>query len=861
MMLNRTSTARRIGLGALAAIVALALVLLMVSGKTEESTTIRVGVYENEPKIYLNERNIPDGLFIQLLDAMAQAEGWLIDYVTCDWSACLNMLENGELDLMPDVAFSAERARLFDFHQHAVTQSWSQLYVRPTTTLTDFEQLPNVRLAVLQDSIQATFLEELLPSLRDSTQVINVTELAEGFALVADGEADAVVANNFFGNRQRGHYGLIGAPLTFNQVGLYFAAPRGSNGPLLKRIDHYLLEWQSDPASPYYSALIKAVAAPVRSVVPAWFSGLALLLLILVIGFFVHSTMLRWSVRKKTIELMDANRRFTHLLNSSPVVVYTLQGRDLSLTWVSGNVERIFGFDVQDVLAPDWWFRYLHPEDRPIITAQRDGVFNKGRICHDYRLLDKQGRVRHIRDEQQLTRDRAGQEEVVGTWTDLTEHFEQSERMTFLANYDSLTGLPNRGLFMERTSHAVQMAARHAGQLTLVFIDLDRFKNINDSLGSALGDRVLKIIAERLNYANMPDTLARLSADEFVLLLERPLTKVQTQEVVDHIIEQLQMPVVLNEQSLVFTASIGTSTYPNDGDNAEQLLTRAEMAMFEAKKRGGNTWQSFDTRLSESTEQRFVLENALRLAVASNELFLEYQPQFSLRNEAIVGVEALVRWRHPTQGIIPPSLFISLAEDIGMIDEIDAWVLQEACAQLRRWEDDGLRIGKVAVNISALELEHQVLVERTMAALAAQNLSASRLELELTETNLMRAPERSIGVLNMLKEQGISIAIDDFGTGYSSLMYLRNLPLDYLKIDQSFVRDIGVSASNDSILRAIIALARALELNVLAEGIESRQQYDFLCELGCELGQGYLLARPMSAEQILERYARYATTA
>ncbi|WLD56721.1 EAL domain-containing protein [Salinispirillum sp. LH 10-3-1] len=838
------------------ALVVLALVLFFGHVSTSNDQPIRVGVYENEPKIFLNDRGNPDGLFIQLIEAMAQAEKWSLEYVPCNWSDCLLMLENSELDLMPDVAFSTDRAQRLAFHRHAVVQSWSQLYVRPTTLLTDFEELPSLRLAVLRDSIQASFLKGLVPQLGVNGQVIHIRTIAEGFALVRAGDADAVVANNFFGNRHRGDYGLIGAPLTFNQVGLYFAAPLSGDEALLERIDHYLVEWQADPGSPYYSAIAEAASLPVLSVVPGWLSGLVIALMALILWFIVHSKALRWAVQRKAGELVEANERFTHLLDSSPVVVYTLKGQNLALTWVSGNVERIFGFEVQDVLSPDWWPKYLHPEDRPIVMAQRDSVLSKGRVQREYRLLDKKGKVHRIRDEQRLTQDRSGYDEVVGTWTDLTEHFEQTERLSYLAHYDALTGLPNRALLMERMAHAVQVALCQPGSLTVVFIDLDRFKNINDTLGSTLGDQVLKTVAERLHFANMPDTLARMSADEFVLLVERPLTAEQSQGLVDHIIDQLHMPIVLNGQSLVFTASIGTSTFPEDGDSAEKLLTRAEMAMFEAKKSGGNSWQSFDTRLSESTEQRFVLENALRLAVANGELFLEYQPQFNLRTESIVGVEALVRWQHPEQGVIPPSLFIALAEDIGMIDEIDAWVMQEACAQLRRWENEGFMVDKVAVNISAIELEHKELIKRTSHALESQGLSANRLELELTESKLMRAPERSIGVLNMLKSYGVSIAIDDFGTGYSSLMYLRNLPLDYLKIDQSFVRDIGISVSNDSILRAIIALAKALELNVLAEGIETREQYNFLCALGCEQGQGYLLARPMAAQQVFDRYAR-----
>lgn len=856
MVWNRIS--KKIQIVTIATIVALVAFGLSIRNGTDTAFTLRVGVYQNEPKIYLNEDQIPSGLFVQLLDSIAKEERWSVEYVFCEWSLCLEQLADGQLDLMPDVAFSAERAQRFDFHRFAVVQAWSQLYVRPTTQLTDFGQLADLRLAVLEGSIQEQDLQQRMPEAIRPGQMVRVGSIGEGFAAVARGDADVAVANNFFGNRQRGVHGLVETPLTFNQVGLFYAAPLGQHPTVLEHIDHYLALWQADPQSYYYTVLAESLAVPVERMVPRWLSWLVLLFAVLVIWFIVHVVLLRWAVQRKSGELVRANARFTHLMASSRVVVYTQRSSDRSFTWVSQNVQSVLGFAAQDVLTVDWWGKHLHPDDRPLVMAQRETLKERGRICLEYRLLDPQGRIHHLRDEQQLTQTKDGHEEVVGTWTDMTEQFEQSERLHFLAHYDALTGLPNRSLLLERLTHGIANASVHGETVTVVFIDLDRFKNINDSLGNAMGDQVLKVIAERLSYANMPDVLARVNADEFVLIVERSLSDEQLSALVDHIIDQLQMPVVLNGQSLVFTASIGTCRFPQDGDSAEKLLTRAELAMFAAKQRGGNSWQTFESRLSASTEQRFTLENALRSAVTSNELFLMYQPQFDLRTQALIGVEALVRWQHPEHGVIAPNLFISLAEDIGLIDEIDAWVMHEACAQLNRWDTQGFFVPKVAVNISALELEHQSLLARTQQALMLNSIHANRLEVELTETHLMRAPERSISTLNLLKDLGVRVAIDDFGTGYSSLTYLRNLPLDYLKIDQSFVRDIGMSTSNDSILRAIVALAKALELNVLAEGIETQRQNDFLCALGCEQGQGYLLARPMTAQQVFERYRHRA---
>ncbi|MFC3852936.1 EAL domain-containing protein [Salinispirillum marinum] len=819
-------------------------------------THVRVGLYENEPKIYTNSAGKPDGLFIDLLQSMAREEGWILHFEDCEWNRCLSLLAEGQLDLMPDVAFSVDRATQFSFHDHPVTQAWSQVFVRPDTPMYQFPDLASARLVLLEGSIQQSFLRTELGELWNVEHIVLVQDLEDGFRRVASGEADAVVASNFYGNRKRGLYGLAGTPLTFNQVGLYFAAPL--NAPmtpvLLGAIDRHLLRWQDNAQSPLYHALAEASTAPVERRVPMWLLILTAVLAGLVVLGLAAAQSLRWTVTRRTAELANANRRFAHLLTSSPAVLFTWNSDARAPSWVSDNVKAHLGFDPLDVTQEGFWEQHVHSEDRSMMQADIKRVELQGHVQMEYRIRDQQGVVRYLRDDRRWVMGESGEPQVVGTWTDITEQHRQDEKLHYITRYDDVTGLPNRQSFMDRLQHAVEMARQDERSITLILIDLDRFKHINEAWGVGAGDQVLRVLGERLRFATMPDILARLSADEFALLIERPLSTEQQKDHVLHLFEQLEIPIWLQGNAMVVTASFGVSGYPRDALQADQLMKSAELAMHEAKKSGGNSWAFYQPDFANTTEHMFKLENALRQALQNHEFFIHFQPQFDLTHHELVGVEALIRWEHPELGMVSPAIFIPLAEEIGLVEDLDAWVLEEACAQLRLWDIAGFHVPRVSVNISAHELDKLDLVERIKQALVQFRLAPQRLQVEVTESVLMRAPERCISVLNLIRNQGVSVAIDDFGTGYSNLVYLRGLPLDCLKIDQSFVREIGASPAADTLIHAIIAMAKALDLNIVAEGIETQRELTFLAEAGCHYGQGFHMGRPMAPTDLKACY-------
>ncbi len=433
------------------------------------------------------------------------------------------------------------------------------------------------------------------------------------------------------------------------------------------------------------------------------------------------------------------------------------------------------------------------------------------------------------------------------TMTEAAE--DAAARMSHMAQHDVLTGLPNRALLTDRLGQAIALAQRHDQRVALMYLDLDHFKHINDSLGHAVGDQLLQGVARRLQACvRQSDTVCRQGGDEFVVLLAEVETASNATLTASKLIDVMDAPFLIGEHELHVTVSIGISVYPDDGRDAEAMIRNADIAMYHAKKSGHNKYQLFAPEMNVRAVARQSVEVALREALDQHGLVLHYQPKTNLETGAITGAEALVRLRQNGNPLVYPGQFISIAEDCGLIMQIGKWVLKEACHQAVSWLDAGLDIGLIAVNVSAVEFHGKDFLAGVRAVLAETGLNPHHLELELTESGLMQDTERTAETLRALKELGVQIAIDDFGTGYSSLSYLQRFPIDTLKIDQSFVHDIHDASGEAALVSAIIAMGKSLKLRVVAEGIETRQQLDYLQSKQCAEGQGYLLGRPMDAE-------------
>ncbi len=561
--------------------------------------------------------------------------------------------------------------------------------------------------------------------------------------------------------------------------------------------------------------------------------------------------------RKKAEKaLQAAEERFKDLVNSTDGIVWEADATTFNFTFVSQKAERLLGYPAEDWLKPGFWIEHLHPDDKD--WASEYCAACTGRLeSHDfeYRFITLDGHVVWLRDIVTVVAENDAPRWLRGIMVDITERKAAEEEIKNLAFYDSLTRLPNRRLLLDRLKHALASSTRNLKKCALLFVDLDNFKILNDTLGHDIGDLLLQQVAQRLeSYVRADDTVARLGGDEFVVILEDLSEHVleaatQTEIIGNKILAALNQPYQLAIHKCHSAASIGAILIDGHQQVAEELIKQADIAMYHAKKSGRNTLCFFDPKMQEIINTRAALEAELRIALENQQFQLYYQIQVDHLCRPL-GAEALIRWLHPERGLVSPAQFIPLAEETGLILPIGQWVLETACAQLKVWQQDAITRDLVlSVNVSAKQFHQTDFVAQVQAAVQRHAINPRLLELELTESMLLESIEETIATMNALKEINIQFSLDDFGTGYSSLQYLKRLPLTQLKIDQSFIRDIVVDSNDRSIVYTIIAMAQSLNLNVIAEGVETEDQQQLLLNEGCTTYQGYLFGKPVSIEQ------------
>jgi len=559
------------------------------------------------------------------------------------------------------------------------------------------------------------------------------------------------------------------------------------------------------------------------------------------------------------IDVTEQKRAESRLREAAAVFENTADGvfitdREARIQDVNRAFSRITGYDRNEVLGENprlWKSEYHGPEFYHAMWRSvtetghwRGEIWNRRKDGSTYPAWLTISQV--LDDENEVSG-------YVAVFSDISHVKDAEARLDHLAHHDSLTDLPNRLLLNDRLSHAIARASRSRDSVAAIFIDLDRFKHVNDSFGHPQGDALLKQAAARLtDCVRADDTVARIGGDEFTLLLEDVGGENGCSVVARKVLEAFAEPFAIAEHEVFVTPSLGIALYPESGADAETLLRNADAAMYQAKQQGGNTYAFYTQALTTRAFERVRLEGSLRRALERDEFTLRYQPQVDMTSGEIVGAEALVRWQHPDEGLVGPDRFIPFAEETGMIIPIGAWVMRKTCLVAAQWLEAGFDVRHVSVNVAGPQLHRGGLLETVQAALEGSGLPASKLELEVTEGFVMERAERSLATLRALRELGVRLAIDDFGTGYSSLGYLKRLPINVLKIDQSFVHGTPADSESSGICKAVISLAHNLDLMVVAEGVETEEQRDFLVDAGCRLGQGYLFSRPVEAEEMVK---------
>jgi len=569
--------------------------------------------------------------------------------------------------------------------------------------------------------------------------------------------------------------------------------------------------------------------------------------------FDADRAMLERSLDMSSQELLQANSEmravFERLINSNVDGILAFDRNGRFIVW-NPALEQITGLKKSDVLGKEAL------EVFPILKETREDRFihealhgNAG-VVKDRVYRRSGGEASFLEGHYGPVLNEAGS--IVGGFAlirDISERKRSEARLQQAVNFDALTGLPNRTLFLDRLAQAVARTFWRKRLVAVLLLNLNRFKLINDTLGHNVGDQLLKAVSERfVSCVRDGDTIARLGGDEFAVILEDIAVAQDVIVIIQKILEAFKKPFLSEGRELFADPSVGISLYPNDGEDVENLVKNADTAMSRAKELS-KSYQFFSPEMNAKATKRLVLESSLRRALERQEMLLHYQPRIDLSTGQITGMEALVRWQHPDLGLVPPAEFIPLAEETDVIIPLGEWVLRTACLQSKIWKRDGFRRIPVAVNLSPRQLRHQDLVEVVERVLKETNLDPNHLELELTESVLLENIETTIGTLRQLQKMGIQIAIDDFGTGYSSLSYLKRFPITCLKIDRSFVADIPADPDNAAIVKAIITLAHSLNLKVIAEGVETMKQLEFLRSMGCHEMQGYLFSKPVPADQ------------
>jgi diguanylate cyclase (GGDEF)-like protein/PAS domain S-box-containing protein len=544
--------------------------------------------------------------------------------------------------------------------------------------------------------------------------------------------------------------------------------------------------------------------------------------------------------------MSEQEAMFRNTMEAAQVGIFVLQ--DQRFVYVNPFFLRLFGYEESELIGRLGPLDLVVPEQHPYVIEQMQ-LRAAGVSGHSYELTVIRKDGSHFPATiLGAPSTFEGRPASVGTILDISAQKAAEQRIRELADYDVLTGLPNRRLLRERFTQLLAVAEREESEIAVIFLDLDHFKRVNDSLGHSVGDELLCEVARRLDgVVRRIDTLARLGGDEFIFAMPGFHTAAAA-EVARRLLDVFARPFEVAGHELTVTPSLGISVYPSDGKDLEALLRNADTAMYRAKEVGRNAFQFYSSEMNTTTLDRLLMESNLRRALVQKEFVLHYQPLVNLENGLIVGVEALIRWLHPELGVIMPDRFIHVAEETGLINPIGDWVLCEACRQAQAWCDAGLPPITMAVNVAPVQFRQAGFVEVVAGALATSGLEANRLELELTERTVMHDADINLGTLSALHRMGVELSLDDFGTGYSSLAYLKRFPVGKLKIDRSFVNDLETDPDDWTIASTIVSMGRSLRMTVLAEGVEKPEQLALLRKMGCDMAQGYHFSRPTSAD-------------
>ncbi|MFT0532750.1 EAL domain-containing protein [Castellaniella hirudinis] len=844
-------------------LVAIQLALPLAAGLAvgpAQAQTLRIGIYNQKPDVYLGPDNRPAGILGEILNEIARREGWILTAQTCSWQQCMQWLRDGDIDLLPDVYYSAERAKTLGFHHVPALHSWSQMYTRPGGALRAITDLEGLVVAVLAGSAQQDYLQSTLAGLHINASLVPVQNLEEGFQMVSRHQADAVAADFYIGELTARDYGLATTSIVFQPTEAFYATQKGKNATVLAAIDQYLSLWQDDPNSFYFHTLdhwrqtpdTDAATPYPTPLLAGLFAGLTLLALLL--GWQRHR-------HGRTRRQLQAKTRQLETILGSIDALVSIKAPDGRYLLGNTHLERFLGAETGQLAGQRDTDFYTDTETLASIQKSDQAVLQTGQRSFVqqtiHRPRDNSARTLMTIKAPLLAAD-GTPEGICVIDSDITDRLRAEQATHQLTYYDPLTQLPNRRMALERLRQILDGARQTNTHGALMQMDLDGFKKINDRYGYSAGDALLAALAIRLRACTREhDLVAHTSANEFVMLIddlgsdfhEAARTAMSIAENLRQTISGSALPV--QDRAIFTTASIGLTLINAASRDMDTVMREAGMATQLAKSKGGNRATFYEQDLQAEVEQRLWLEQDLVQAIGTPQISLHLQPQFG-QGGSVTGAELLARWQHPAHGPVSPALFIPVAEESGLINLLGTWTLGVACDTILTLQALG-ETYPLSINVSPKRLMEPRFVDHVRETLERKGVPGNRLIFEVTEGVLIQDIQAVARRMQALARLGIRFSIDDFGTGYSNLAYLKRLPLYELKIDKSLIQDLPDDNDSTAIVQLILAMADQLNLRVVAEGVETDEQAQVLFQNHCHALQGFLLARPMPIDTWVQR--------
>lgn len=811
-----------------------------------------IGFYASPPLSFPNAQGKPEGLIVDLLNEISKQEGFEINWRFDDWSHFIEQIKTNDLDMITSVGFTQERAKFMDYSQENFITVWGQVFLPSNSDVESIVDLNNKTIGILKDGVNGKRFISQCEQFEINCNIQYLGSYEEIFKKIAKGEIDAGVSNNLVGSTFLNEYDMISSAIVFNPFKVYVGVPKDQNQALIKSFDKYLNQWKKDKNSYYYSTRLKWLHPDPQLNIPAIILYLILALMFLSVTAVLFAFFFKRQVNKRVQELNKRELQLNQIINLVPHMIFVSDAQG-NVVLANKTASHYFGMSVKEFEScnvnelSDQYNRF-----KKLIVDKSKNPNKKNKINKEIHSRDFYGDNHSLYlSKTPFIGSTNHTEATVTVAVDITDVKKFEEKIKFMDQHDALTQLPNRLLLNDRINHSLVLSKRNKNNGCILFIGLDHFKSINDSQGHKVGDLLIIEVAKRLQeYVPTGDTIARLGGDEFIVeLSELKSDKSQAQEDANYIaqviLDLLSKPYHINNEVFHITASIGAVLYPKDGKTQGELIQRADTALHMAKKKGRNRIQFFESEFEYSVINKHNIEKDLRQALKKHEFFMMYQPVVDGNSHRIVGSEALIRWNHPKKGTIYPIDFIQIAEKKNLIVDIGDWVFEQVCIKIQENIMAGEKDFFIAVNVSVMQIKDKQFYQKVADLIRQYKIPANYLEIEVTESVLMEETERTTSILKKLKLLGIKISIDDFGTGYSSFNYLMNFPIDKIKIDQSFVKNLPLDTNSITIVTTILRMAKEMGMSVVAEGVETQQQFDFLQSKACQYYQGYFFHKPL----------------